>query len=501
MSWSVSLRRCEGLLDRFTALRGLPAPRYTDRQWEFLETLFTLLPAAAGQLKIAFQQRGVVDFVELGQAAQRALGPPGAPTDLALAFGHRIEHILVDEAQDTSVTQIRLLESLVAGWDAGGRSTLFLVGDPMQSIYRFREAEVGLFLSIRREGLLDMAPEPLALRVNFRSRSGLVDWANEHLAGIFPEREDVATGAVAYSASVPFRGAGETQAVRAHPFLEDDPAAEGRLVADLVEESGRDFPEGCTAILVRARTHLPAIVRELQRRDLRFRAVEIDLLAERPVVRDLLAITRAALQPADRIAWLAILRAPWCGLTLAELHEIATADLHALIFDLLPETGNTRVERVKRVMTAAIGECRRVPLRECVERAWVDLGGPSCLAAENEFADAHRFLGLLEELERGGEVEDLDLLETRVERLFGEPDPSASDQLQIMTIHRAKGLEFDTVIVPGLGYSAGQEEDRLLHWAEVPTPRDGVAVRARGIEAGRERPDVPLPAPARSREE
>jgi len=108
-----------------------------------------------------------------------------------------------------------------------------------------------------------------------------------------------------------------------------------------------------------------------------------------------------------------------------------------------------------------------VPLRECVERAWNALGGPSCLGADNEFEDAHRFLNLLEEVQRGGEIEDLEILETRVERLFGEPDPSASDQLQIMTIHRAKGLEFDTVILPGLGYSAGQEEERLLHWAEV----------------------------------
>jgi ATP-dependent exoDNAse (exonuclease V) beta subunit len=467
----LELSRCDGLLEQLAGVRQLPNPGYTDQQWAFLETLFELLPAAAAQLKITFQSRGVIDFVELAQAAQRAIGPPDHPTDLALAFGHRLDHILVDEMQDTSITQKNLLESLISGWEAGGSRTVFLVGDPMQSIYGFREAEVALFLEIRRAGLRDLRPQGLSLRVNFRSRSDIVDWVNRNLPSAFPQVENEATGAVPYSPLDSFRPASESEAVHIHPLLADDPESEAQLAIRLLEESRRDFPGGTTAILVRARTHLPAMVRELQRRGVRFRAVEIDLLAEQPVVRDLLALTRALLHPADRPSWLALLRAPWCGLTLAELLELAGSDPLAPIADLAASSTNPRLARFNAAIAAARARVRRTLLRTCVERAWIDLGGPSCLATEADFRDAQRFFSLLEELDEGGVIEQIELLERRVGNLFGEPDTAASGDLQLMTIHKAKGLEFDTVIVPGLGYAAGQEEERLLYWSEVATAR------------------------------
>ncbi len=95
---------------------------------------------------LVFGERGQVDFTEVAQGAVRALGDPDAPTDLLLSLDVRIKHILVDEFQDTSISQWELLERLTAGWQPDDGRTMFVVGDPMQSIYRFREAEVGLFL-------------------------------------------------------------------------------------------------------------------------------------------------------------------------------------------------------------------------------------------------------------------------------------------------------------------------------------------------------------------
>jgi ATP-dependent exoDNAse (exonuclease V) beta subunit len=162
-----------------------------------------------------------------------------------------------------------------------------------------------------------------------------------------------------------------------HPLFEEDPEQEAQLTVELAEKATEDLPDGRTAILVRARTHLPAIVRELKRRGIRFRAVEIDLLAEVPVVGDLLALTRALLHPADRTAWLALLRGPYCGLTLKELHNIATRDEFGAIWDLLPET--PRLEQFRRVMSEALRRVRRVSVRNCVEQTWIELGGPCCI--------------------------------------------------------------------------------------------------------------------------
>src|SRR5207249_4707245 len=152
------------LPDALAAIRELPPPCYTDAQWQALRALIESLHLAVAQLVLVFTEDGREDFTEAARRALEALGAEEAPSDLALDY--RIRHILIDEFQDTSRSQFELLKRLTAGWEPGDGRTLFAVGDPMQSIYRFREADVGLFLQARAEGIGALRPASLKLSVN-----------------------------------------------------------------------------------------------------------------------------------------------------------------------------------------------------------------------------------------------------------------------------------------------------------------------------------------------
>ncbi|HXF25830.1 MAG TPA: UvrD-helicase domain-containing protein, partial [Bryobacteraceae bacterium] len=189
----------EDLRERLDDLRKLPPPRFDDCQWDAMQAALTVLPLAAAELQLAFREHGRVDFAELSLRACDALKDAGEPSDLALALGEKIEHILVDEFQDTSYTQLALLELLTAGWEPGDGRTLFLVGDPMQSIYRFRQAEVGIFLEAREHGVGHICLEPLTLSANFRSGPAIVQWVNNTFDRILPAADDPVDGAVRFS--------------------------------------------------------------------------------------------------------------------------------------------------------------------------------------------------------------------------------------------------------------------------------------------------------------
>ncbi len=444
------------------SLLKLPPEEYLATQWEALEAMLALLPLAAAELKLVFAARGEADFTEVAQGAVRALGSVEDPSDLLLALDNRISHILVDEFQDTSISQWELLEHLTAGWQQGDGRTLFVVGDPMQSIYRFREAEVGLFLRARREGLPNVKLEPLALKTNFRSQAGLVVFFNEVFAKIFPTEESETSGAVPYSPAAPNDPALPGEAVTWHAC--PDAVLEAQKVIEIIQKTKNDC-----ALLVRNRSALVEIVPALKAARIRFRAIEIDKLGEKQVVQDLFALTRALTHLGDRVAWLAILRAPWVGLSLAELSKHFEGK-NETIWELLQDVPDR--EHFRAVLAPAVEQRLRGTLRDRVEGAWLALGGPACLGGEpgdaSALEDAETYLDALEQLEEAGEV-DFARLAGLLEELYAPPDPAAGEaDLQIMTIHKAKGLEFGTVILPGLERPPGRGDAPLMRWKELP---------------------------------
>ncbi len=476
------LQADEELKRGLVTMRRLPGHVLPDQQWEALNALIAVLPVAAAQLELVFRRHGKVDYTAVSRAALDALGEELAPTDLALSLDYRIQHILVDEFQDTSASQYELITRLIAGWSENDGRTLFCVGDPMQSIYRFREAEVGLFLRAWQEGIGDLVLKPVNLSVNFRSQQGVVQWVNQVFPQIMPERADLQTAAVPYTRSYAHHEKLPGDAVVFHPHIDAGPDLEARTVARLVSEHRAAHPGDSVAILVSGRNHLREIVPTLREAGLNPRAVEIERLDRQPVVHDLLALTRALLHRGDRTAWLAILRAPWCGLSLPDMyalaHDAPDVAIGALIEDqdrlgALSEDGQKTLARFKAALWPVLADSGRQPLRRWVERAWLRLGGPGCLSDAVELDNAEAFFNLLATLSEDRAVEDPSVLNERLAELFASPDPQADEGLLIMTVHKAKGLQFDVVIVPGLDRAIKGEEKELLRWLEFPRSGGG----------------------------
>ncbi len=486
----------ENLHQAFIELRHLPDAGYSENQWATLQALHEVLKIVVAQLHVIFKLTGKIDYTENALAALLALGKEEAPTDLALVLDYQLKHILVDEFQDTSSNQYELLKKLVRGWQDGDGRSLFLVGDPMQSIYRFREAEVGLFLRARQQGLGSIRLKPLTLSVNFRSTPALVDWLNSHFNRVLPAYDDIASGAVSYtpSASSEKPEGAASQAVQLHPFLKSETLAQTQGIVQLIQQALQTNSQDKIAILVRSRNHLKTLIPALKNANLPYQAVEIDPLETRPLIQDLLALTRALLYPADHIAWLSILRAPWCGLSLQDLLLLAGQRKQELIWQRLLQhasdsrlspRGQKQLQRILPVLTTALAERHREDLHLWVEKTWLALGGPACLENVAELHDAKIFFGLLKKLTQNETSLSLkwSSFEEALKQLYAQANTQADCRLQIMTIHNAKGLEFDTVIVPHLEKGTNKNDKRLLTWLERPLINNTTALLLAPVHA------------------
>ncbi|WP_439135148.1 UvrD-helicase domain-containing protein [Pseudomaricurvus sp.] len=470
------------LLDLFQFIRILPPTHYPHQQWRLLDGLTRIMPYAVIQLKLAFRALNATDFSEITQGALLALGDEDSPTDLSLLLDYQIKHILVDEFQDTASPQLQLLEKLTAGWQPDDGRTLFIVGDGMQSCYGFRDANVGIFLDARNNGIGDIRLTPLELTVNFRSQSGVVDWVNMAFQNAFPEADDISRGAVSYAPSIGFKPAMDGPAVSTHVFLDaPDRKAEAQKVVDLVKEALAADENGRIAILVRNRPHLREIIHALQTAGLRWQATDIDPLASRMAIVDLLSLTRALLDPSDRNAWLAILRSPFIGLGNDDLLHLVQHNklvdqksFPAVLSNLLDHQSIQGLSKeAKKILSRTVPQIktawqnrRRKSLRQWIEGLWVALGGPACVPDAIDLTNAQDYFSLLDKFDEGGKLLQWDEFSRSVKQLYARPAADADPRIQVMTIHKSKGLEFETVIIPGLDKTQRSDEKQLILWQE-----------------------------------
>ena len=493
-----------------------------------MRSCFTVLRRASGELKVIFAETGTADYTEVAQIAAEVLkGEEGIPGEGALAAADNIRHLLVDEFQDTSRKQHRLLETLIAAWpDRAGR-TCFVVGDPMQSIYLFREADAELFGRVERLGLeieddQPMEFDPIQLTANFRTDPSLVTTLNATFDEVFrtddgsgvrfaraeaarPKEKNHAAWQGAQGPRmklhvefVPASRGGGTSDDRERR-KEEREAAQQKQTDEIVElirvhqeriESTRQRNAGNldggnekyrVAVLGRTKRALAGVAAVLRETGVPFRAVDLEQLKDRPEVMDALALGRALLNDEDRVAWLGVLRAPWCGLALSDLHTLVSSDDEELIRMPVPELmkeraklltadGAVRVERLRQALESAPGLRFARPTIQpgtWLEQVWLRVGGATCVDAE-ERANLDLLWRTLDGLPDGEQDFMRPTLDAALERLYALPDPrvDADCGVQLMTIHASKGLEFEVVIVPELQAGSGRGEHRMLAWLE-----------------------------------
>ena len=435
------------------------------------------------------QREGRLEFHDLLVHARRVLSDPDHGAAVQASLRDRYTRLLLDEFQDTDPIQIELAVLISTTDDPTGKDwqdltiepgRLFLVGDPKQSIYRFRRADIGVYLSARRQ--IEDRP---SLTVNFRTTAPVIEWVNDVFSELIrpaensqpdyvplsAHREDAApTGpAVALLGTEPIPGKLDADSLR---------DIEARDVAATVAEalrgddawqvddgSGgwRDAEPSDVCILLPARTSLTFLERALDRVGVPYRAETSSLVYASREVRELMLALRAVADPTDELATVAALRsfvygcgdddlAHWrLGLRgrfslradqpdgaeghpvadgLAHLARLHEARLWSTPAELLDQLVRERAVLESAVATGAPRDVWR-RLRFVIDqaRAWVDSGGTD-LRAYLEWA---RLQG----------ADNARVSET----VLPETD---DDSVRIMTVHAAKGLEFPITVLSGM---------------------------------------------------
>ena len=469
------------LLEALCYVRLLPGPGLDPQQWYFLTALCHVLHALNAELLLAFSRFRLVDYTQTGAAAGLALGSAEEPTDLSLALDNVINHILVDEFQDTSQLQLDLLRKLTAGWEPDDGRSLFLVGDAMQSCYGFRNANVGIYLSVKERGIGELSLTPLALSSNFRSQEPVVSWVNNVFSGAFPRHPNISRGAVPYSPAQVIHpksdGTGVKVKLLHHESDQRQAAdlAEAQVVAEQASALQQQFPNDSIAILVRTRPQLQAIVPALRERGLQWRASDIDRLAALPVIEDLLSLVRVVINPGDQLGWLSLLRAPWCGLSSGDLLALAADKNSASIWQAVQHfRGNSQLSQHAREMLGTFSTAMmftmasrgKRSLRQNIEASWGLLRGINCCRSELELESVARFLNLLDEQEVAGGLSNFfDFQDTVYSSFVPSTDAQESlSGLHLLTMHKSKGLEYDHVLLPSLSRPPRHDNKTLLVW-------------------------------------
>lgn len=447
-----------------------------------LQALVQVLPLIAAHWQMLLTEHHYRDFQEDALQAVLCLSNNDPVSNALMRFERELKHILVDEFQDTSRLQFRMLEQMTQTWQVDDGRTLFLVGDPMQSIYRFRDARVELFLEARERGIGQIRLKPLRLLSNFRTDASVLDFINVRLQNAFPQHQDVLTGAVCFSKSVATRRYADACGVQTLVF--DSAALEASALTEQIKDLLARDGDSQIALLTRSRSHLQVMMQYLIHAGIAIDASDWGNLLDAMIIDDLVSLTFCIHHLGDRLAWLAFLRSPMVNLDLDELFEIARASQDKTVWEVLLESLSSRIVEVVAILRPLIFNSTLLLLVK-VQRAFVALTKQYHFSVlqENMIVQYWEFLSRMPVLSSYKDFNrDLRRLKLNYE--------NADARVHLLTIHQAKGLEFDYVFLPHLNQGVRRSDPPLLRWGEFHI--EGQFKLLLGLRKGADRVDDPV---------
>jgi ATP-dependent helicase/nuclease subunit A len=504
------------LRDAFeAALKDLPTfdPEVEREHLALARALYRTACRTIEAYEAAKRDRSALDFEDLQIRARDLLRDRPRVRD---ACRRHFRAVLVDELQDTNFLQFEIVE-LLATEGAGGvetaplrRGALFAVGDPKQSIYRFRGAEVEVF--DRARGRVP-ARGRQGLEASFRLTPGLAILVNHIFARLMGEDYEPVEGVA------PQRGAAVAEVLHTVPTDQADNgfrageghAAEARTLAARLEaivsagevtvrdaETGEERPVrwGDVAILLRRTGQLHLYEEALEARGIPYYVVAGRGFYKQQEVLDVINLLRALEDPTDDLHLAGVLRSPMFAVSDEGLYRLKAAGpaLHeALARTDALEGADAEDLRGLRRAARLLPQWRRLKdrltLADLVEHLVFDSGYAASavgrFGGSRAYANLRRMVELAREFERGGlaAVADYvqyvtDVMQSEMQAEQAPVEVPGSDTVRIMTIHKAKGLEFPVVVLPDLAYAPRRPSPPwMIH------PSAGLAVRLRD-EAG-----------------
>jgi ATP-dependent helicase/nuclease subunit A len=505
----------QGLKDRCTDLQDRIAARWANLAEKALRNVTWWLAGRVLDAASARRADGDLEFHDLLVLARDLVRrDAGVRAELQSAF----PRILLDEFQDTDPIQVELAVRISAGVDGGAADwtsidvppgSLFVVGDPKQSIYRFRRANIGTYLTAQ-----SLLGETVALTTNFRTVAPILDWVNGVFAEVIVEHEGaqpayraldpeprvrtvlsgpavVTLGAVEAAEKLTAGELREREA-RGVAAAISTALAEGWSVYDRETSAWRPVRPRDIAVLVPARTSLPFLEDAFEDARLAYRAEASSLVYQAPEIRDLMAAARAVADTADRLSLVTALRSP--------LYGCGDDDLWTYVRDggVLRLGGDIPAQLAGHPVAAAITHLRHI-------RSIARWGAPSdvleaIVVDRRQWEVAHiadgprardhwrRSRFVIDQARAWADVQKGGLREylawaarqaddsTRVaEAVLPESDVEA---VKIMTVHAAKGLEFPMVVLSGMTAAPRRTDSVRLLWTA-----DGYEVKLkRGLQ-------------------